>query len=90
MLLLIYLDLYLNVVAPKWEILKKFKELNKEINETKTELSNTKEELSNTQSELSNTKNDLSSTNQNLQNQINVLAEELCKINPNFDMSKFK
>ena len=80
---LIYLDLYLNVVAPKCEILKKIQQLNQMINETKKELSKTKEELN-------KFKKNFSLKNSNFQSQIDFLAAELHKINPNFDINKFK
>ena len=80
---LIYLKLYLNVVAPKCEILKKIQQLNQMINETKKELSKTKEELN-------KTRKIFSLKNSKLQNQIDFLADELHKINPNFDINKFK
>ena len=80
---LIYHELYLNVVAPKCEILKKIQQLNQMINETKKELSKTKEELN-------KTRKIFSLKNSKLQNQIDFLADELHKINPNFDINKFK
>ena len=80
---LIYLELYLNAIAPKCEILKKIQQLNQMINETKKELSKTKEELN-------KFKKNFSLKNSNLQSQIAFLAAELHKINPNFDINKFK
>ena len=80
---LIYLELYLNAIAPKCEILKKIQQLNQMINETKKELSKTKEELN-------KFKKNFSLKNSNLQSQIDFLAAELHKINPNFDINKFK
>ena len=53
------------------------------INETKKELSKTKEELN-------KFKKIFSLKNSKLQNQIDFLADELHKINPNFDINKFK
>ena len=86
---LIYLDLYLNVVAPKCEILKEFRQLNQKITETNSELIATKNELSKTKEELIKTKNDFSLQNSNLQHQIDFLAAELLKINPKFDITQF-
>ena len=100
---LIYLDLYLNVVAPKCEILNEFRQLNQKITETNSELIATKNELSKTNSvlilttnelsktkeELIKTKNDFSLQNSNLQHQIDFLAAELLKINPKFDITQF-
>ena len=100
---LIYLELYLNFVGPKCEILNEFRQLNQKITETNSELIATKNELSKTNSalisttnellktkeELIKTKNDFSLQNSNLQHQIDFLAAELLKINPKFDITKF-
>ena len=87
---LIYLELYLNFVGPKCEILNEFRQLNQKMTETNSELIATKNELSKTKEELNKTRKIFSLKNSKLQNQIDFLADELHKINPNFDINKFK
>ena len=83
---LIYLDLYLNVFAPKSEIIEKLDILmntvennKKDFINNKNELEKTKDELEKTKNELEKTKNELNKTNADLANTKN----ELDKTNEN-------
>jgi len=83
---LIYLDLYLNVLAPKCEIIEKFDKLNKKIDEIKNEVNNlkrpkyeveieleiTKSKLEKTESKLQKTESELEKTKKLLINYIHI------------------
>ena len=70
---LVYLDLYLNVLAPKCEIISHIDKLMSEVNNNKREITESNNKISSIEGELQETKMI-----------INALVEEVKKNNPNF------
>ena len=89
--ILIYLDLYLNVLAPKTEIVDKLEYLNNKIStignelvDTKTKLNNTEEKLNNTEKKLNNTTEKLAETKRTVE----MLVKYIQNKDPNFKMEE--
>ena len=81
---LIYLDLYLNVIAPKSDIISQINELKATITAIGNE--KMKNELDNTKEELFKTKEELKKTNEKL----DFLVDYIKKKDPNFEIEKIK
>ena len=90
---LIYFDLYLNVTAPKSEIIKQIDDLKKiilineaKLNKTNEELNKTNEELDKTNEELDKTKNKMLEMDKTIM----ALVNHIRKNDPNFKIDDMK
>ena len=101
---LIYLDLYLNVIAPKSEIIKQIDDLKNIILSNEEKITQTNNKLTLTNNELIRTNNELTRTNNELNNKltqtndemlkmkntIKALVEHIRKNNPDFNIDDMK
>ena len=101
---LIYLDLYLNVIAPKSEIIKQIDDLKNIILSNEEKITQTNNKLTQTNNELIRTNNELTRTNNELNNKltqtndemlkmkntIKALVEHIRKNNPDFNIDDMK
>ena len=101
---LIFLDLYLNVIAPKSEIIKQIDDLKNIILSNEEKITQTNNKLTQTNNELIRTNNELTRTNNELNNKltqtndemlkmkntIKALVEHIRKNNPDFNIDDMK
>ena len=93
----IYLDLHLNVIAPKSEIIKQIDDLKNIILSNEEKITQTNNELIRTNNELTRTNNELNNkltqTNDEMlkmKNTIKALVEHIRKNNPDFNIDDMK
>ena len=100
----IYLDLHLNVIAPKSEIIKQIDDLKNIILSNEEKITQTNNKLTQTNNELIRTNNELTRTNNELNNKltqtndemlkmkntIKALVEHIRKNNPDFNIDDMK
>ncbi len=82
----IYLDLYLNVLTPKTEIMNRLEGLYNKITITESDLSRTKSDLSRTESELAKTQKSLEETKKIVDNLVKYIKDK----DPDFKLEGMK
>ena len=94
---LIYLNLYLNVIAPKSEIIKQIDDLKniilineEKITQTNNKLTRTNNELTRTNNELNNKLTQTNDEMLKMKNTIKALVEHIRKNNPDFNIDDMK